>query len=62
MRVHRLTTRLLRATKMSVAKRIMRSEPVGPWAYWREHLNRFGVFSLDMDKNEAEIEYTLESG
>ena len=27
--------------------------------YWREHLNRFGIFQLDMDKYRAEIEYDL---
>ncbi len=27
--------------------------------YWRDHLNRFGVFSMDMDKTEASIEYEL---
>jgi hypothetical protein len=27
--------------------------------YWREHINRLGVFRLDMNKNSAEIEYDL---
>jgi len=27
--------------------------------YWREHLNRFGIFDLDMQKRAAEIEYDL---
>jgi TnpA family transposase len=27
--------------------------------YWTEHLNRFGVFQLDMQKMMAEIEYDL---
>ena len=27
--------------------------------YWRDHLNRFGVFTLDMDRNTAEIDYEL---
>lgn len=28
--------------------------------YWTEHLNRFGVFQLDMEKEVAEIEYDLQ--
>jgi hypothetical protein len=27
--------------------------------YWTEHLNRFGMFQLDMEKTAAEIEYDL---
>jgi len=27
--------------------------------YWTEHLNRFGMFELDMQKATAEIEYDL---
>lgn len=27
--------------------------------YWREHLNRFGMFTLDMDKRTPEIQYQL---
>ncbi|MFN3233858.1 MAG: Tn3 family transposase [Gammaproteobacteria bacterium] len=27
--------------------------------YWRDHLNRFGVFTLDMGRNTAEIDYEL---
>ena len=27
--------------------------------YWREHLNRFGMFQVDMEKNTANIEYDL---
>jgi hypothetical protein len=27
--------------------------------YWTEHLNRFGMFQLDMEKSAAEIEYDL---
>src|SRR3990172_5325162 len=27
--------------------------------YWTEHLNRFGVFQLDMQKIMSEIEYDL---
>lgn len=29
--------------------------------YWREHLNRFGVFQVDMNKDKVEIEYDLSS-
>lgn len=29
--------------------------------YWTEHLNRFGIFSLDMDKIASEIEYDLQT-
>lgn len=32
---------------------------VGLSPYWREHLNRFGMFQLDMDKIASEIEYDL---
>ena len=27
--------------------------------YWTEHINRFGAFHLNMDKNTANIEYDL---
>ncbi|MBS0351494.1 MAG: Tn3 family transposase, partial [Proteobacteria bacterium] len=27
--------------------------------YWREHINRLGIFRLDMNKNSAQIEYDL---
>ncbi|MBP9777581.1 MAG: Tn3 family transposase [Rickettsiaceae bacterium] len=27
--------------------------------YWTEHINRFGVFQLEMQKNIPEIEYDL---
>ncbi len=27
--------------------------------YWRDHLNRFGVFTLDMERNTTEIDYKL---
>ena len=27
--------------------------------YWRDHLNRFGVFTLNMDRNSADIDYEL---
>jgi hypothetical protein len=27
--------------------------------YWRDHLNRFGVFALNMDKTNDSIEYSL---
>jgi len=28
--------------------------------YWTEHLNRFGMFQLDMGKTAEEIEYDLQ--
>ena len=28
--------------------------------YWTKHLNRFGMFQLDMEKISAEIEYDLQ--
>ncbi len=27
--------------------------------YWTEHINRFGIFQLEMEKKVAEIEYDL---
>ena len=27
--------------------------------YWTEHINRFGIFQLEMDKLSTEIEYDL---
>ena len=30
--------------------------------YWTEHINRFGAFHLDMDKNTSNIEYDLKAG
>ena len=27
--------------------------------YWREHINRFGVFSLNMDKSSEKVDYNL---
>ena len=27
--------------------------------YWRDHLNRFGMFTLDMNRNTGEIDYEL---
>lgn len=27
--------------------------------YWTEHINRFGMLPLDMDKVAVELEYTL---
>ncbi len=27
--------------------------------YWTEHINRFGIFQLEMEKKIAEIEYDL---
>ena len=32
---------------------------VGFSPYWRDHLNRFGTFTLDMDRNTTEINYDL---
>lgn len=29
--------------------------------YWTEHLNRFGIFSLDMNQMAQEIEYDLQT-
>lgn len=29
--------------------------------YWRDHLNRFGVFALDMDKIKGNVEYNFET-
>lgn len=29
--------------------------------YWTEHLNRFGVFALNMDKIQENIEYSFET-
>lgn len=34
---------------------------VGMSPYWRDHLNRFGIFPLDMEKTVSEIEYDLVS-
>lgn len=28
--------------------------------YWTEHLNRFGMYQLDMEKIASEIEYDLQ--
>ncbi len=28
--------------------------------YWREHLNRFGIFALDMERSAPEIQYQLD--
>jgi len=27
--------------------------------YWRDHINRFGKFTLDMNRASAEIDYNL---
>ena len=27
--------------------------------YWTEHINRFGIFQVEMDKTRAEVEYDL---
>jgi hypothetical protein len=33
----------------------------GIGAYWTEHLNRFGIFDVNMEKEMAAIEYDLKN-
>ena len=45
----------LRSEGIEIADEILSA--ISP--YWREHLNRFGIFPLDMEKTAPEIEYDL---
>ena len=45
----------LRANGIEIPDEIL----AGISPYWTEHLNRFGMFQLDMEKTVAEIEYDL---
>lgn len=46
----------LRAQGVEIPDEIL----AGMSPYWREHLNRFGMFQLDMEKTASEIEYDLQ--
>ena len=45
----------LRAQGIEIPNEIL----AGMSPYWTEHLNRFGMFQLDMQKMMADIEYDL---
>lgn len=45
----------LRAQGVEIPNEIL----VGMSPYWRDHLNRFGIFQLDMEKRTDEVEYGL---
>lgn len=45
----------LRANHLQIPDEVL----AGLSPYWREHLNRFGIFQLDMEKTASEIEYDL---
>lgn len=47
----------LRAQGIEIPNEIL----AGMSPYWTEHLNRFGMFQLDMEKIASEIEYDLQT-
>ena len=47
---------LLRGQGMTIPDAVLS----GLSPYWREHINRFGIFSVDMNREAEEIQYDLE--
>ena len=46
---------MLRQNEMEIPNEVL----TGFSPYWRDHINRFGMFTLDMEKASEVIDYNL---